>query len=68
MKSGDIAFLRIPYKGYRAVELIEKLQYRWLVRIIHLIQFLFNPGKAFHHCSYQSFEYLIIYVRHNSMY
>lgn len=34
MKSGDIAFLRISYKGYRAVELIEKLQYRWLVRII----------------------------------
>lgn len=38
------------------------------LQAVHLIQFLFNPGKAFHHCSYQSFEYLIIYVRHNSMY
>lgn len=34
MKSGDIAFLRRPYKGYRVVELIEKLEYRWLIRII----------------------------------
>ncbi|WP_297901401.1 hypothetical protein [uncultured Parabacteroides sp.] len=34
MKTGDIVFLRIPYKGYRVVELIEKLQYRWLVRIV----------------------------------
>lgn len=33
MKAGDIAILIRPYKGYRAVELIEKLGNRWLVRI-----------------------------------
>ncbi len=34
MKSGDIATLRRPYKGYKVIELIEKLEYRWLVRIV----------------------------------
>lgn len=29
MKTGDIVFLRRPYKGYRAVELMERLEYRW---------------------------------------
>ena len=33
MKTGDIVFLRRPYKGYRAVELMERLECRWLVRI-----------------------------------
>lgn len=33
MKAGDIATLICPYKGYRTVELIEKLGNRWLVRI-----------------------------------
>lgn len=26
MKTGDIVFLRRPYKGYRAVELMERLE------------------------------------------
>lgn len=34
MRSGDIVLLKVPYKGYRVVELIEKLEYRWLVRIV----------------------------------
>ena len=34
MKTGDIVFLRRPYKGYRAVELMERLECRWLVRIV----------------------------------
>ena len=34
MRSGDIVFLKVPYKGYRVVELIEKLEYCWLVRIV----------------------------------
>ena len=29
MKPGDIATLKVPYKGYRRIE----LQYTWLVRI-----------------------------------
>ena len=33
MKTGDIVFLRRPYKGYRAVELMERLECRWLVRL-----------------------------------
>ena len=33
MKTGDIVFLRRLYKGYRAVELMERLECRWLVRI-----------------------------------
>lgn len=33
MKAGDIAMLIRPYKGYRAVELIEKQGNRWLVRV-----------------------------------
>ena len=32
MKEGDIVFLKRPYRGYRAVELIERLPYRWLGR------------------------------------
>ena len=31
MKTGNIVFLKRPYKGYRAVELMEC---RWLVRIV----------------------------------
>lgn len=27
MKTGDIVFLKRPYKGYRAVELMERLEY-----------------------------------------
>lgn len=34
MKTGGIVFLRRPYKGYRAVELMERLECRWLVRIV----------------------------------
>lgn len=34
MKTGDIVFLRRPYKGYRAVEVMERLECRWLVRIV----------------------------------
>ncbi len=34
MKTGDIVYLKVPYKGYRIVELIEKLQYRWLVKVV----------------------------------
>lgn len=34
MKEGDIVFLKLPYRGYRAVELIERLLYRWLVRVV----------------------------------
>ena len=33
MKPGDIATLKVPYKGYRRIELLERLQYTWLVRI-----------------------------------
>lgn len=33
MKAGDIVRLIRPYKGYKAVELIEKLGNRWLVRV-----------------------------------
>ena len=32
-KPGDIATLKVPYKGYRRIELLERLQYTWLVRI-----------------------------------
>lgn len=34
MKTRDIVFLKRPYKGYRTVELVERLEYRWLVRIV----------------------------------
>ncbi len=34
MKSGDIATLIRPYKGYKMVELIEEVGYRWRVRIL----------------------------------
>lgn len=34
MKAGDIATLVHPYKGYRTIELIERLEHRWLVRIL----------------------------------
>ena len=30
MKPGDVAY----YKGYRAIQLVEKLQYKWLVEIV----------------------------------
>ena len=31
MKEGAIVFLKRPYRGYRAVE---RLPYRWLVRVV----------------------------------
>lgn len=34
MKAGDIAILIHPYKGYRTIKLIEKLDSRWQVRIM----------------------------------
>ena len=33
MKVGDLATLIRPYRGYRNIELVERLQYTWLVRI-----------------------------------
>lgn len=33
MQPGDIATLKVPYKGYRRIELLERLQHTWLVRI-----------------------------------
>ena len=33
MNPGDIATLKVAYKGYRRIELLEWLQYTWLVRI-----------------------------------
>lgn len=33
MKVGDFATLIRPYKGYRNIELVKRLQYTWLVRI-----------------------------------
>lgn len=33
MEEGDIKYLRIPYKGYRAVELIQRTDLYWVVRI-----------------------------------
>ena len=33
MKVGDLATLICPYRGYRNIELVERLQYTWLVRI-----------------------------------
>ena len=33
MKPGDSATLKVAYKGYRRIELLEWLQYTWLVRI-----------------------------------
>ena len=30
METGNIVFLKRPYKGYRAVELMERLECRWL--------------------------------------
>lgn len=33
MQPGDIATLKVPYKGYRRIELVKRLQYTWLVRI-----------------------------------
>lgn len=32
--SNTYVFLIRPYRGYRAVELIERLPYRWLVRVV----------------------------------
>lgn len=32
-QNGDIVTLNEPYKGYRRIELLEKYQYKWLVRI-----------------------------------
>ena len=34
MKPGDVAYLITPYRGYRAIQLVEKLQYKWLVEIV----------------------------------
>lgn len=33
MENGDIKYLRVPYKGYRAVELIERTDLYWNVRV-----------------------------------
>ncbi|MDR1502293.1 MAG: hypothetical protein LBT43_07550 [Prevotella sp.] len=33
MEDGRIATLIEPYKGYRNIELIEKIGFKWLVRI-----------------------------------
>jgi len=33
LQAGMTAHLKQPYRGYRAVTLIEKHQYRWLVEI-----------------------------------
>ncbi len=33
MRVGDLATLISPYRGYRNIELVERLQYTWLVRI-----------------------------------
>lgn len=33
MQPGNMATLKVPYKGYRRIELVEQLQYTWLVRI-----------------------------------
>lgn len=33
MKVGDSATLISPYRGYHNIELAERLQYTWLVRI-----------------------------------
>ena len=34
MRTGVIVFLERPYQGYRAIELIERLECRSLVRIV----------------------------------
>jgi hypothetical protein len=34
MQSGQTATLISPYLGYWVIELIEKLEYKWLVRIV----------------------------------
>jgi hypothetical protein len=34
MQPGQLATLISPYLGYRIIELIEKLEYKWLVRIV----------------------------------
>ena len=49
MKTGDIVFLKRPYKRYRAVELMERLECRWLVRIVDMKMNLyqnFNTDKV----------------------
>lgn len=33
MEKGDIKYLQVPYKGFRAVELIERTDLQWIVRI-----------------------------------
>ena len=33
MEEGDIKYLITPYRGYRAVELIERTDLHWVVRI-----------------------------------
>ena len=33
LEPGMIVYLKVPYRGHRAVELIEKVQYRWLVQL-----------------------------------
>ena len=34
LKEGMLAYLIEPYRGYRAVELIEKRHYKWTVEIV----------------------------------
>lgn len=33
MEAGQTATLIVPYKGYRNIELVEQIGYKWLVRI-----------------------------------
>ena len=47
MKVGDLATLIRPYRGYRNIELVERLQYTWLVRICELNnEALSKTGRA----------------------
>jgi len=34
LEPGMIAYLKEPYKGHRAVQLIKKYHYRWLVELV----------------------------------
>jgi hypothetical protein len=39
LKVGMLVYLKQPYRGYRAVTLIEKCHYRWLVETSSGLQF-----------------------------
>ena len=36
LNEGMLVYLKVPYRGYRAAILIEKLQYKWLVEFCGL--------------------------------